>query len=357
MEATHTFCMRWYERDNIKKTILLAGITLAVYVVMKYILPVVIPFLLGGMLAVLLNPTVERLVRRTGKGRGIISALVVAVVLAAVGALCFFAGKEACRQLAALVKNIDAVEGNIRDFFCDCCERVERSFGMQIADEADRIFTTVENKVRARVQAKTLPFLLENSVNYAKCVFSMIGIALVSVISGLLILNDYPVILSAVQRSEIGALASMLKQRAKAAGGTYLKAQATILLIISVICVIGLLLSGNSYALIVGMGIGLCDALPFVGTGTIFVPWMLVDIMSGKYVLAALYGVLYVICSFVRQMLEPRLIGNRLGYPPIAVLMSIYIGMHVYGGAGVVLGPLSAFFIYEIYTACCNDLQ
>ena len=55
------------------------------------------------------------------------------------------------------------------------------------------------------------------------------------------------------------------------------------------------------------------------------------------------------VCSFVRQVLEPKLVGKRLGVPPLAVLISIYAGIWVYGGSGVILGPISALVIYELY--------
>ena len=97
------------------------------------------------------------------------------------------------------------------------------------------------------------------------------------------------------------------------------------------------------------MGIGFCDALPFIGTGTIFVPWALINILLGKYKQAVWLFVYYIICSFVRELLEPKLVGKHLGVPPLAVLMSIYIGIQVYGGAGVIFGPVSALLIYEIY--------
>lgn len=349
-EFSHTFFMRWYERENVKKTILLTGVTFAVYLAMRYVLPVVIPFLCGAFLAMALNPLVEWTVAKTGRGRSMVSMIVVAVVLAAAGGICFFTGRAVCMQLASLAKNADAVEGNIRDIWCGCCSRLEQNFGIQIG-EADQLFYKMQQKVRAGLQSGTLPYLLKNSVSYAKAVFSVLGLVLVSVISGLLILTDYPKISGAARKSEIGRLAAEIRNHAKEAGGTYIKAQITILLIISLICITGLFFTGNSYAILAGMGIGICDALPFIGTGTIFVPWMIFDIMNGKYIMAAVYGVLYVICSFVRQLLEPRLIGARLGFPPIAVLMSIYIGIHVYGASGVLLGPISAFLIYELYTA------
>lgn len=342
--------MRWYERDNVKKTVLLTGITLVVYLAMRYVLPAVMPFLLGGLLALALNPVVEKVVERTHRGRGMVSMLVIILVLAAVGTGFYFAGREICAQLSSLARRVSTMEEDIRGFWCSCCVRIERGLGVRFG-EADELFTKMQRKLQSGFQSKTLPYLLKNSYAYAKAVFSVMGVALVSVISGLLMLTDYPKIAAAVRRTEAGRLAARIKNHAKEAGGTYLKAQVIILLVISLICVAGLFLAGNPYALLAGMGIGLCDALPFIGTGTIFVPWMLIDILNGKYVLAAVYGILYIACSFVRQLLEPRLIGGRLGYPPIVILMSIYIGLHVYGAAGVLLGPASAFLIYELYTA------
>lgn len=342
--------MRWYERENVKKITLLAGITLAVYLSMRYLLPMVIPFLLGAFLAMLLNPIVQKIVAKTGKGRNLVSMLVVIVVLGAVGAVCFLVGRTACTQLASLVKNAESIEGGIRDIWCGCCDRLESSLGVRIG-EAEQLFLKVRGRVVEGFRSRTLPYLLKNSMSYAKAVFSLMGVALISVISGMMILTDYPAITAALRKSEAGKLIVHMKQHTKKAGGTYIRAQLAILLVISLICVAGLFLTGNSYALLAGMGIGVCDALPFIGTGTIFVPWMVIDVINGKYVLAAVYGILYLVCSFVRQFLEPRLIGDRLGYPPIAVLMSIYIGMHVYGAAGVLLGPLSGFLIYELYTA------
>ena len=342
--------MRWYEKEGVKKLILLTGVTLAVYVFMRYILPMVIPFLLGALLAMTLNPLVEKIVKKTGRGRGMISMLIVLAVLAVVGMICFFVGRTACLQLASLVKNAEAIEGGVRDIWCECCERIESMLGVRLG-EAEQLFVNMQNRMKSGFRSGTLPYLLKNSMSYAKVVFSMIGVALVSIISGLLILTDYPNITAAIHRSGIGKLAVQVKRHAKEAGGTYLKAQIAILLIISLICIAGLFATGNPYALLAGMGIGICDALPFIGTGTIFVPWMIIDIINGKYVLAAVYGLLYVICSFSRQFLEPRLIGGRLGYPPIVVLMSIYICVHVYGAAGVLSGPVSGFLICELYTA------
>ena len=129
----------------------------------------------------------------------------------------------------------------------------------------------------------------------------------------------------------------------------YVKAQCLIILTITSLCVLGLLAAGERYWLIIGVAIGICDALPFLGTGICFLPWALWRLLSGRYVTAVWFVMLYVITSFTRQTMEPRLIGKRIGVPPLAVLISIYIGVKIFSRGGFLLGPISAFLIWQIY--------
>ena len=59
--------------------------------------------------------------------------------------------------------------------------------------------------------------------------------------------------------------------------------------------------------------------------------------------------VLYFTASGIRQFLEPRLIGKKIGASPLVVLLSFYLGVFVYGWKGVLFGPLSALLIYGIF--------
>lgn len=161
-------------------------------------------------------------------------------------------------------------------------------------------------------------------------------------------LSEYPK--KAVEHP-IGNLIYRIGRNMKKAGGTYLKAQLIILLIISSICCVGLFLTGNSYAVLVGCGIGLCDALPFFGTGTVFIPWLLFKVFCGQYLLAGAYGIIYLICNFTREFLEPKLIGSKLSIHPMLVLISTYVGLCVFGVFGFFLGPVAGLLIAEIYKA------
>lgn len=99
-----------------------------------------------------------------------------------------------------------------------------------------------------------------------------------------------------------------------------------------------------------GIGIGLLDALPFFGTGTAFVPWILILVVFRKdYRAALILALTYGSCVLLRELLEPRLVGNRLGVLPVLILAGVYGGVKLYGAAGILLGPLSILLIRELW--------
>ena len=113
---------------------------------------------------------------------------------------------------------------------------------------------------------------------------------------------------------------------------------------------IGVWISGSTrIPVAVGIGIGFLDALPVFGTGTVFVPWLLICLLQGKYASALILAATYGVCMLTREILEPKLIGNRLGILPIVILMSVYVGVKLYGFGGILLGPLSILLIRELW--------
>ena len=88
--------------------------------------------------------------------------------------------------------------------------------------------------------------------------------------------------------------------------------------------------------------------LPFVGTGIVLVPLSAWQLLSGHYVRMAVCLGLYGICILTRELLEPRLIGNKIGIAPICILFSLYAGVKLFGVGGIIKGPLALIVIFEI---------
>jgi predicted PurR-regulated permease PerM len=122
-----------------------------------------------------------------------------------------------------------------------------------------------------------------------------------------------------------------------------------IILIIIALCMAGLWILGNPYFLVLGIVIGLLDALPFIGTGTVLVPIAVYLLFQSELKRAAGYLFLFLLTYFAREFLEPRLIGEKLGIYPIVMVIVVYAGLYLYGVTGVVLGPVSLLLILEIW--------
>lgn len=340
--------MKTYENQLLLKRILkIAGVTAAVYLSVRFILPLVIPFFVALGLAALLNKAVDKIAKNKPECRKAVCMLVFFGFLAVVATAGIFLAYELFSQIKEVCLHYQTWWRKIECCWGNCCDRMEEISGIK----AERINILVQNKAEDlwnQGKNKVMTCVFQGSVNGAKHVLKISWVVLVTSISTLLFLLDYNSLMGGLKGSKAGEIAGKMLNRVKSAGGSYLKAQFLIMVCVSAICVIGLFLSGNPYALLAGIAIGICDALPFLGTGTVFIPWIIIEVVQGKYGYAVLYLVIYISCSMLRELLEPRLVGKSIGVHPVCVLISIYIGIRVYGGAGVLLGPLSAFLIWEI---------
>ena len=118
-----------------------------------------------------------------------------------------------------------------------------------------------------------------------------------------------------------------------------------------------LAVSGISQGVLWGILAGVLDALPFIGTGIVLMPLALVQLFQGSYGRAVVCLVLYAACVFLRETLEPRLIGKRMGISPIAVLTAVYAGIRLFGLWGIIKGPLGFMIIYQSWQSLQRRTQ
>ena len=106
---------------------------------------------------------------------------------------------------------------------------------------------------------------------------------------------------------------------------------------------------GIRHGVLWGLLAGILDALPFIGTGIVLIPLGIQQLFYGYYGRAAVCLLLYIACIFLRELLEPRLIGRKVGVPAIAILLSIYAGIKLFGFWGIIGGPLGFIMIQQAY--------
>ena len=109
------------------------------------------------------------------------------------------------------------------------------------------------------------------------------------------------------------------------------------------------MLCGYDYPYLWGIVTGLLDVLPFVGTGVVLLPIAVLQLLMGNEWSAVVLVITFIVSALSREILEPKLIGAKMGVIPIAILLSVYVCAKAFGPAGVIWGPLYMLMLYEIY--------
>lgn len=119
----------------------------------------------------------------------------------------------------------------------------------------------------------------------------------------------------------------------------YLRAQFILMTITGAIVFIGLTLLRIDGALTLSFIVGIAEFLPYLGTGTILLPWSFYMLITGNVGLSISLAALYGITMVVRQTIEPKVLSTSMNLNPIAVLISLFAGFKLFGAVGLFVGP------------------
>jgi len=131
----------------------------------------------------------------------------------------------------------------------------------------------------------------------------------------------------------------------------FIKAQLTLISLTAAIVIIGLLILRVDYAITIGLLTGLVDLLPYLGTGTVFVPWIIYLFFKGNYSLVIGLSILYGVVLIFRQIIEPKIVAENVGLDPLLTLVALFVGLQLFGFLGLIIGPVSLVLINALIKA------
>ena len=336
--------MQW---SSHKKLLLLPAAFLGGWLAARYLLPVLLPFLLGAALALAAEPLVLaagkylKLSRRASAGIG------VTVTLAMLLGLVSLAGAAAVRELgriALAVPDLERTAGQGMALLRDWLEKAAAQ-----APEAVRPVMT--RSVRNLFEDGT-----ELMEQVTRKIPSAVSSALSWVPSGLLgvgtgILSAFMVSARLPQLKALGQAEPLRRLREKylptvrrirSSLWAWFRAQLKLMLVSYGIAGVGFLLLGIRRAPLLAALVALVDAVPMLGTGLILLPWALVSYLQQRHLRAfGLLGI-YLAAAVTRAVLEPRLVGKHLGLDPLLTLAALYAGYRLWGLPGMLLAPVLA---------------
>ncbi|MFC4022561.1 sporulation integral membrane protein YtvI [Oceanobacillus longus] len=158
-----------------------------------------------------------------------------------------------------------------------------------------------------------------------------------------MILNDFEGLKRILQRIipvKAGKSLHELINHLKLAITGFFKAQLILIFISACLILTGLLILQVEHALTISFFAAAVDLIPFIGTGIIFIPWILYTYSVSDYSMTIGLSILYMIVILSRQILEPKILSASIGIHPLIVLIGMFVGIQLWGFAGLLIAPL-----------------
>ena len=338
-------------RLNKKTAILLIGVFFLAWIGIKYLFPLLLPFLLGGLLALASEPIVRIFSKKIPRGGA--AAVGVSLTILLLASLLLLGMALLVKEAALLAKilpdlgqtalaGMDALKG----FLLDLTRRTPEGIRPALDQTVTGLFSGGSAIVDQLVQR--LPSL-------ASAILGWIPGSALSLGTGILATYMVSARLPGLRKwvksgpvaRQLEKIIPMLRQLRSAIGG-WLKAQLKLAGVCFLIVGTGLTVLGIPLGLLWAVLIALVDAIPVLGTGTVLVPWGVICLLQGQTVKALGLAGVYVAALISRSVLEPKLIGKQLGLDPLLTLAALYTGFRIWGIGGMLLSPVICVAALEL---------
>lgn len=345
--------MRKYLKALTNLAVALVSCLLFVFLTPKLLL-FFAPFIVGWLIALVANPVVQFFERRFKIRRKAGSAVVIVLVIGLVVFVFYLAGVKLAKEAVGLMNDLPLMwEGAKNDFgdisrkFSVIYNRLPKDMQQALSNVTDKLGDFLGSMV-GKAGSPTIEYV----GNFAKQLPAiLIGMIMVLLSSYLFVAEREEIIEWLRCHVPCGIVArwEMVRQSLIKAMGGYLKAQLRIELWMYLLLVVGLSLLQVNYVLLIAFLIALLDVLPFLGTGTVLVPWAVIKILSSDYQMAMGLLIIWGVGQLVRQLIQPKIVGDSVGVAPIPTLFLLYTGYKLGGVAGMIVAVPIGLIGYTLY--------
>ncbi len=343
-----------------KKTLVIAAYVLMgaalAFVFVKYLAWALMPFIIGYVLAVLLHPLVNLVCKKTKIPRILTVICTVIITVGVVGVLLYLIVHRVYNEITSLYQNVSAILTEMKnnpDYAVEIIDTINgyipfvdfREQLMEIWENIDIYVTSFATALVTDLNGVVIPAInaIMNTVPPV-----LVG-TIITIVAFYYFLSQYHSINNAVISvfpKVVGEHLVAIKRQLVSAVWRFIKAYGVIMMITFMEAFVGYTVLGIKYAFLMAVFTAVVDIMPILGTGAVVIPWGVFEIIRGNYFVGIGLLVLYAIITVVRQFLEPKIVGKSVGLHPLLALVSMYVGLKLFGVAGLFGFPI-ALVIYN----------
>lgn len=346
------------------RAVWVALIIIASLLIIVYVTPLVYPFIIGWLLAYIMNPLVNWLQKKARFPRWLGSLATMILYLGLFSAIITLL---VSRIVVEISRFAHYVNNNINNWIQSFVTFFESEWVQGVLDQVahfstqnEKLYETIEQnlinageKLSGEITGMITGFV-EFLIGMAAGLPNFTLIIVVIVLAGFFISKDWYKLAGIVSRLFPPSIASTTLEiwnDLKRALFGYLKAQMIMISITAAFIMTGLLIMRVNYAITIGLLIGLVDLLPYLGVGAVMVPWAIYLFFQGNISLGIGISILYGIVLVTRSMIEPKVLASSIGLDALSTLIAMVVGLKLFGVVGVIIGPVTLVVLVALHKA------
>lgn len=339
----------------IRRISILTGGLLALWLGIRYALPVLLPFLVGAGVALAAEPLVGWLHRRlklrrwvaAGIGVSLVVTLLLGVLVVAIALLV----RQMARLSEALPELMDGVDqgmGSLEQWLLSLANSAPQSLRHVLTGAVSGFFSGGSSFME-RIAGTLFEFVkgLLGTLTSGAFGFATAVLAAFMISSRLPRIRGF--LTARVPERWRQRYLPALKGMRKAVTG-WLSAQLKLSGITLGVLLVGFWMLRISHSILWALVVAVVDVLPVLGCGTVLLPWSLICLLQGQRLRGVGLLGIYALVWLLRSVLEPKLLGKELGLDPLVTLLAIYVGYQLLGLLGMLLAPVLAVALTRIWS-------
>ncbi|HPD00652.1 MAG TPA: sporulation integral membrane protein YtvI [Acetivibrio sp.] len=301
----------------------------------------VAPFIIAFVISSIIEPLIRFLMKKAKFPRRLAAIVSLLLVLSVISVLMLLFFSRLYNEVVSLTNErpqyLIEIYQNVSAF-------IRRSFDayLNLPDDITSYITNMISNLSQSVSKVFDPFI-KGLYNAAISIPQVIIFILVTVLATYFFSSDRDRIYESIKHNVpefILEKAISIKDNIFMAFFGYIRAQLILMSITFTELSIGFAIIGIRRFLLLALVISFIDAFPVLGTGGVLVPWAIYEFITRDFRMGISLIILYVIVLVIRQMIEPKILGQQIGLHPLITLMAMYLGTQFYGIVGFILGPI-----------------
>jgi sporulation integral membrane protein YtvI len=318
-------------------------IAIVLLIIGYFVLSISVPLIVAFITALALNPIVRFIQNRIKLSRKNAVIIVFLLFLIVMGVAGTFLVTKAVGQAINFVEDVPSHINKINEIYGEWEDRFSQ-YGKNLPDEFVR---TVTDSFNNYVNSVSTTLKEKVTINKVASIFAEVPQYIVSLLVYLialfLFMLEIPILKQKTYiffKEETAKKVAYMNSKIKSVIVGFFKAQFLVSLLIFAVSVIGLFLITPEVALIMSLIIWVIDLIPIIGSIIVLGPWALIMFMAGNVEMGIELSILAIILLAIRRTVEPKVMGKHMGLSPLATLISMFLGLKVFGILGFIIGPL-----------------